>query len=373
MPAEHRQPWARAGILPGKEQLAPDRGINGDLANAEREGGPRNGVLTAIEDFQEAAGEELELTVLPELHGQNVVVALRDGTPEQFVLRDHDTLRIYPDWMISEGITDPGYRIAPGARQSLRLCDPAELLGDLPTLGFQVNLHGIADALGEHFGIAEHVWWAQLREVVVETLNQLPLPSPVIEVVERALLRASIWPSCALRVRASSSNRRSPSLTSAPSSAWIFMIWLSMRERSWIEAIACTVPTASMMMGIALGATVVTTTGTGPEAGDAAIERIQTLTAETFGLSPDELVGPGRAPQLAWARHVAMYLARRHTDATLPAIGARFGGRNHTTVLHACRRTTQRLAGDPEASELVHALQQRLTAQGLRAGTDRSE
>jgi chromosomal replication initiator protein len=68
-----------------------------------------------------------------------------------------------------------------------------------------------------------------------------------------------------------------------------------------------------------------------------------------------------------------MYLARQHTHETLPAIGARFGGRNHTTVLHACRRATQRLADDPEALELVHALQQRLTAQGLRAGTDRSE
>ena len=45
-----------------------------------------------------------------------------------------------------------------------------------------------------------------------------------------------------------------------------------------------------------------------------------------------------------------MYLAREHTHETLPAIGARFGDRNHTTVLHACRRTAERLAGDPEAS-----------------------
>jgi chromosomal replication initiator protein len=116
-----------------------------------------------------------------------------------------------------------------------------------------------------------------------------------------------------------------------------------------------------------------TSAGTGPDAGGAAIERIQALTAETFGLSADELVGPGRAPRLAWARQVAMYLARQHTNETLPAIGARFGGRNHTTVLHACRRATQRLAGDSEALELVHSLQQRLAAQGLRAGADRSE
>ena len=48
-----------------------------------------------------------------------------------------------------------------------------------------------------------------------------------------------------------------------------------------------------------------------------------------------------------------MYLAREHTRESLPAIGRKFGGRGHTTVLHACRRTEQRLAADPEASALV--------------------
>jgi hypothetical protein len=69
VPPEHRQPWERAGILPGREQLAPDRGINRDFANARREGGPRNGVMAAIEDFAEGASEPLEITILPELHG----------------------------------------------------------------------------------------------------------------------------------------------------------------------------------------------------------------------------------------------------------------------------------------------------------------
>lgn len=73
IPAEHRQPWERAGILPGQDTLAPDRGINARFANAKREGGPRNGVMTAIEDFVDAAGEPLELTVLPELHGLAIV------------------------------------------------------------------------------------------------------------------------------------------------------------------------------------------------------------------------------------------------------------------------------------------------------------
>ena len=51
-----------------------------------------------------------------------------------------------------------------------------------------------------------------------------------------------------------------------------------------------------------------------------------------------------------------MYLARELTEQTLPAIGRAFGGRNHTTVLHACKRTAERMAADPEAYEAVRRL-----------------
>ena len=63
-----------------------------------------------------------------------------------------------------------------------------------------------------------------------------------------------------------------------------------------------------------------------------------------------------------------MYLSRELTDATLPAIGRAFGGRNHTTVLHACRRATERIAKDAEAHELVRSLTEALQ----RADVDRS-
>lgn len=137
----------------------------------------------------------LRYGVLPELHGQNVVVVLRDGEVDRFVLRDHDTLRLYPDWMTAEGVADPGYRITPGAPQSLRLPSAEALLGYLQTLGFQVNLYGIADALGRHYGIDECVLWAQLRGAVLDTLARIALPSRVADVVERELLDAPTWPS----------------------------------------------------------------------------------------------------------------------------------------------------------------------------------
>jgi chromosomal replication initiator protein len=94
------------------------------------------------------------------------------------------------------------------------------------------------------------------------------------------------------------------------------------------------------------------------------IDLIQELTAEAFGLTREELLSHNRRPTLAWPRQVAMYLAREHTAETLPAIAARFGGRNHTTVMHACKRTAQRIATDPEAYDAVRRLTERLHARG---------
>ncbi len=90
------------------------------------------------------------------------------------------------------------------------------------------------------------------------------------------------------------------------------------------------------------------------------IDRVQELTCAAFDVSREELLSAGRSSRLAWARQVAMYLARRHTGATLPAIGERFGGRNHTTVMYACRKAGERLASDPAAQALVHDLERRL-------------
>ena len=86
------------------------------------------------------------------------------------------------------------------------------------------------------------------------------------------------------------------------------------------------------------------------------VTEIQERTAEAFGVSVEALVSASRAGNLAWPRHVAMYLSRELTDQTLPAIGRAFGGRDHTTVLHAYKRTAERIAGDPAAFDVVHRL-----------------
>jgi chromosomal replication initiator protein len=88
----------------------------------------------------------------------------------------------------------------------------------------------------------------------------------------------------------------------------------------------------------------------------ASLDEIQAATCERLGVSRETLSSTDRSARVAWARQVAMYLSRELTDATLPAIGRAFGGRNHTTVLHACRRATERIAADAEAHELVRSL-----------------
>jgi len=90
------------------------------------------------------------------------------------------------------------------------------------------------------------------------------------------------------------------------------------------------------------------------------VAEIQTATCELFGLSTEELLSSARTQRVAWPRQLAMYLARELTGESLPAIGRHFGGRDHTTVMHACRRTSQRLTTDEESREAVDKVCQAL-------------
>jgi chromosomal replication initiator protein len=86
------------------------------------------------------------------------------------------------------------------------------------------------------------------------------------------------------------------------------------------------------------------------------VHEIQLATCAHFGLSSEELVSPTRTARVTWPRQVAMYLARELTNESLPAIGRQFGGRDHTTVLHAWKRTCARIASDESSREAVESL-----------------
>src|ERR1700735_2776846 len=75
-----RQPYADRGMLPGQSELT-DAGVNGAFHNALHEGGPRNGVLTAIEDFQAGVGVDMAFHRLPFFNGLGILVPAARSTP----------------------------------------------------------------------------------------------------------------------------------------------------------------------------------------------------------------------------------------------------------------------------------------------------
>ncbi|MBN9118048.1 MAG: hypothetical protein J0I06_02585 [Planctomycetes bacterium] len=78
--------------------------------------------------------------------------------------------------------------------------------------------------------------------------------------------------------------------------------------------------------------------------------------AAAFGVSEAELLGASRLRGVLRSRQVAMYLARELTGLSLPRLGAAFGGRDHTTVLHACRKVEEEMAADGALAKRVSEL-----------------
>ncbi len=90
------------------------------------------------------------------------------------------------------------------------------------------------------------------------------------------------------------------------------------------------------------------------------IRRVQDLVCAEFEIDHDTLIGPSRAAAISWPRQVAMYLARHHTQASLPTIARAFNRRDHTTVMHAVTRVTEQIDRDPTVHEQVSGLVSKL-------------
>lgn len=87
-------------------------------------------------------------------------------------------------------------------------------------------------------------------------------------------------------------------------------------------------------------------------------------TAAQFGVPDDAIIARDRRPTVARARKVAMYLTRTLTDRSLPEIGRDFGGRDHSTVLHAVRAVTTDLRRDTALAQAVENLERSLATGG---------
>ena len=92
---------------------------------------------------------------------------------------------------------------------------------------------------------------------------------------------------------------------------------------------------------------------------------IQKITADFFEISVEALVSPARTARIAWPRQVAIQLTRELTALSLHEIGDAFGGRNHATVLHACKKVSERVNTSPEAVDNLRELRGLLGRDGV--------
>jgi chromosomal replication initiator protein len=90
------------------------------------------------------------------------------------------------------------------------------------------------------------------------------------------------------------------------------------------------------------------------------IETIQKRVAEHFDIRLADMTSKRRPENIAFPRQIAMFLARQLTETSLSAIGEAFGGRDHGTVLHACRLVKDRMEVDSNVRQVVHYLEKQL-------------
>ena len=90
-------------------------------------------------------------------------------------------------------------------------------------------------------------------------------------------------------------------------------------------------------------------------------QKIINIVADYYNLTPSTLSGKSRVGQIALARHIAMYLIRKHLDVPLKKVGEMFGGKDHTTVMSGIEKVEKELKTDEQLRKAIEELEQRLS------------
>jgi chromosomal replication initiator protein len=98
----------------------------------------------------------------------------------------------------------------------------------------------------------------------------------------------------------------------------------------------------------------------GQVAARVSVDAILEAVCEYFEVKVNDIVGTCRMKKFAYPRHVAQYLCREMAGFSYPEIGARFGGKDHSTVLHACRKIERLMQKDPNVQNLIAYLMKKI-------------
>lgn len=90
------------------------------------------------------------------------------------------------------------------------------------------------------------------------------------------------------------------------------------------------------------------------------VDDIKGAVANQFNLKVSDIISKRRTKNLSFPRHIAMYLCRKHTTCSYPEIGAKFGGRDHSSVIHATNVVSKKIEEDPEVKNIIKDIERSL-------------
>jgi chromosomal replication initiator protein len=94
-----------------------------------------------------------------------------------------------------------------------------------------------------------------------------------------------------------------------------------------------------------------------PKVVNVTVDDIKKAVANHFNIKVSEIVSKRRTKNLSFPRHIAMYLCRKHTTASYPEIGEHFGGRDHSSVIHAASVVSSKLSTDSKVKDLIESVE----------------
>lgn len=132
--------------------------------------------------------------VVPEIHGQNCCLVLKDNEVKGLLFRDHDSVRLHQPYLDKHGIADPAYHIRPGYSNSLYNETIQKLIFYVQSLGTQVNLAAIMEALSEVYHIPETKLWEITEQAWKEALQHVQLPEADRAALAHVVFESEEWP-----------------------------------------------------------------------------------------------------------------------------------------------------------------------------------
>lgn len=136
----------------------------------------------------------LRLGLIPELHGQNVVMVLEDNKFVGVLLRDHDSVRIHLPWLNSHGIEDPVYLSPPNFRNRLYRDKPEELVFYLQTLAILVNVRAVVESVSTHYDMDEKALWQTVRRCIAQLIETIDFSHEQEQLLKTLLFDSSEYP-----------------------------------------------------------------------------------------------------------------------------------------------------------------------------------